>query len=305
LYDWEKFELSVSKILHDNDFEFFYQFEIPMSSPDFYDKIKRVPDYVAVYKGLYLVMDTKAWNEIVAPPALHSASGKVGHTITAIDKLFWDTCLFETGLLDYWTAKCPHCGSKKVYGNVLYIKGPMQVNEEDISVYVDKEGLPFKYFSFSCRKCSQVAEIKGFDEPHFKSWELFPTVVPLIVSRTPFKTDAGFQPIVQYLAPSGGYTAIMGEAMTHCHLPKHILMSQIDTLDKLLETLVNQKQYPQTPTVSLDKLEEKMTKKPIDPNRILVAFTSGKRKESTWLTLGREAPNRMGSLTDENVEELQ
>jgi hypothetical protein len=58
LADWEKFELSVSKILHDKDFEFFYQFEIPMSTPDFYDKIKRVPDYVAVYKGLYLVIDT-------------------------------------------------------------------------------------------------------------------------------------------------------------------------------------------------------------------------------------------------------
>ena len=84
--DWEKFELSISEILHQNDFEFFYQFEIPISPPDYQGKTKRVPDYVAAYKGLYFVIDIKAWSEIVAPPALNSASGKVGHTITALNR---------------------------------------------------------------------------------------------------------------------------------------------------------------------------------------------------------------------------
>jgi len=308
--DSERFELSISQILQENDFEFFYQFEIPLSTPDYYQMTKRVPDYVAAYKGLYLVIDAKAWNEIVTPPALNSASGKVRHTITAIDKLFWDTCLFETGLLNSWEAKCPRCGSKEVYGNVVYLKGPMQVGDQDIYVYVNEEGIPFNYVNFGCRDCSEIAEEKGYDEPHFKAWELFPTVVPLIVSKTPFKTQNGFEPFSTYLAPGGGYFAMMGEVTTHCHLPKNILMSQIGKLDEVLKKIVDERKFPETPTISLDELANEMAKKPVDPNKFLVSFTTKKRKESTWLTLGKEAREKLSGqravsvLSDEDVEEL-
>jgi len=307
--DSEKFELSISKILQKNDFDFFYQFEIPMSTPDYNGKTKRVPDYIAAYKGLYFVIDAKAWNEIVAPPALNSASGKVGHTINAVDKLFWDTCSFETGLLSSWNARCPMCGSTDLFGNRIYIKGPKEVNEE-ICVYVDEEALPYKNLDFGCRNCSEQAGMYDDQSPRFKSLDLFPTVVPLIVSKTPFKTENGFEPFFQYLTPSGGYSAIMGEVATHCRLPKHICMCQIDKLDEILKKIVSQKQFPQTLTIPIDKTAKEIAKNPVNPNEILVAFTSKKRKESTWLTLGREAREKLygkhtiSELADEDVDDI-
>lgn len=63
LEPWEEFELAVSEILHDNDFDFFYQFEVPLAKPDINGKTKRILDYVAVFKGLYLVLDSKAWKD--------------------------------------------------------------------------------------------------------------------------------------------------------------------------------------------------------------------------------------------------
>ena len=307
--DSEKFELSVSKILQENDFDFFYQFEIPLSAPDYVGKIKRVPDYIAAYKGLYLVIDAKAWNEIIVPPVLNSASGKVGHTINAVDALFWDACFFETGLLNSWTAKCPICGSSNLFGNRIYIKGPKEVNE-DICVYVDDEALPYKNLDFGCRNCSEPEGMYDGQSPRFKSWELFPTVVPLIVSKTPFKTENGFEPFVHYLTPSGGYSAVMGEVSTHCRFPKHILMSQIDKLDEILKEIVSQKQFPQTLTIPIDQTAREIAKNPVNPNQILVAFTSKKRKESRWLTLGREAREKLcgkhtiSELAEEDIDDV-
>jgi hypothetical protein len=309
MVDAEGFELSISEILQENDFEFFYQFEISLSTPDYYGMTKRVPDYVAAYKGLYLVIDAKAWNEVITPPALNSASGKVKHTIGAIDKLFWDTCLFETGLLNSWEAKCPNCQSTDIFGNTLPVKGPKEVGEQDMYVYVDDEATPFVYYNFGCKDCDEVAKNEGFKELRFKSWELFPTVVPLIVSKTPFKTQNGFEPFNTYVAPQGGYFAMMGEAPNHCQMPKTIVMCQITKLDEVLKQMVSEKKYPQTLTLSLEELHEKLVRAPVNPNKCLVAFTSKKRKESAWLTVGKEALEKLRQppedvLSDEEAEEL-
>jgi hypothetical protein len=300
LEPWEEFELSVSEILHDNDFDFFYQFEIPLSKPDFNMKEMTVPDYVAVYKGLYLVLDSKAWKEIVTPPSIHSASGKVGYTNKAVDKLFWDACIFETGLLDSWTPRCPRCNSGQVYGNALYVKPPQEIGEEDFYVYIDKNGDPFTYMNFGCHKCSEIAEVEGYSKPHFKSWEIFPTVVPIIVSKTPFKTATGIQNTYAYTAPAGGYYAVMGEAMNHCYLPKNIMMTKLSELDEVLKKLVDDKQYPERATRSPTKLQKRFKEKPVDPNRVLFCFTTKKRKESYWLSAGEEAPRKMKELSGKN-----
>lgn len=297
LRPWEEFELGVSEILHKNDFEFFYQFEIPLSKRDFNKKTKRVPDYVAVYKGLYLILDSKAWKEIVTPPAIHSASGRVGYTNSALDKIFWDTCIFETGLLDFWTPRCPHCNSRRVYGRVLYIKPAEKIGDEDVYVYTDNQGYPIQYLNFGCYKCSEVAQIERYREPRYKSWEIFPTVVPIIVSKTPFKTANGIQKICSYLAPAGGYYAMMGEAGNHCALPKNIIMTQLSELDEVLNRLVDDKQYPETTTKSPAKLQKKFIENPIDPNRVLICFTTKRRKESRWLTPGEEARRKMRELS--------
>ena len=132
---------------------------------------------------------------------------------------------------------------------------------------------------------------------------------PLIDWEAFRPTLAGFYMNGKYLTPSGGYSAIMGGVTTHCHLPKYVLMCQVDKLDEVLKEIVNQKQFPQTLTISLDDTEKEMTKNPVNPNRFLVAFTSKKRKESKWLTLGKENREKFGKhalsvLSDEDVEEI-
>lgn len=304
LEPWEEFELAVSEILHNNDFPFFYQFEMPLAKPDINGKTKRILDYVAVFKGLYLVLDSKAWKEMVTPPALHSASGKVGYTIEALDRLFWDTCIFETRVLDFWIPRCPRCDGKHLYGNAVYVESAKEIGDEDFYVYVDKTGYHIKYADFGCKNCSEIAEIEGFSEPHFKIWEIFPTVVPIIVSKTPFKTATGVKTVLSYLVPAGGYYAVMGEAWNHCALPKNIIMTQLSELDVVLKKLAYERRYPERITESPTKLQKKFHENPVDPNRVLISFTTKKRKESYWLTPGEEAPGKMRELSEENIREL-
>jgi hypothetical protein len=186
----------------------------------------------------------------------------------------------------------------------LYVKPPKEIGEEDFYVYTDKEGDPIVYSSFGCHKCSETAEIEGYSEPHFKSWEVFPMVVPIIVSKTPFKTATGVQKIYRYTAPAGGYFAVMGEAMNHCALPKNIIMTQLSELDAVLKKLVDDKHYPDRATRSPTRLQKKFNENPVDPNRVLISFTTKKRKESRWLSAGKEAPGKMKELSRRRTEEL-
>jgi hypothetical protein len=155
LEPWEEFELTISEIFGNSDFDFCYQFEMPLSKPDLNGKTKRILDYVAVFKDLFLVIDSKAWREMVTPPALQFASGKVEYTIEAVNKLFWDSCIFETGLLDVWRPKCPRCGGRRMRGNVVYVKPPDEITGEDFYVFIDERGDPMVYTHFSCKNCQK------------------------------------------------------------------------------------------------------------------------------------------------------
>lgn len=303
LPQWEEFELAISEILGDNDFDFFYQFEIPLSKPDFDGRRKRIIDYVAAFKGLFLLVDSKAWKEMITPPALQFASGRVGYTIEAINKLFWDACIFETGLLDFWEPKCPYCDSNKIKGYVVYIKVPESVPPEGFYAFVDRDGDPMIYTHFTCEICSEIAETKGYTEPKLKKSQIFPTNIPMIVSKVPFKTIRGIKKHFHYLAPYRGFCAVMGDVMDSCVIPKPIFMNQIDALDTFLKELVESGKYPDVVTPSLEKLQDRFKRKPIDPNRILINYLRPKRKEHYWLSPGAEAADRVTKLSRDMVEE--
>lgn len=170
--------------------------------------------------------------------------------------------------------------------------------------YVDKNGVPIIYLNrFTCKQCSFTAEIKGFKEPTFVKNEIFPTVIPIIVSERSFQTVSGLENIFSYTIPARGFCAIMGDIFNTAVVPKRVFLVEHNHLDNFLESIVESKKYPDVVTKSLEGLQEQFKNEPINPNRILVNYLLPRRKEHFWLSPGNEAATKIEEVLDTLEEE--
>lgn len=295
---WEKFELGISKILVENDFDIFYQFEIHFSEPDYSGRSKRVLDYVAAYKGLFLVIDSKVWQEFVVPPVGVFASGKVGYTLKAIEKLFWDAYSFEFGLLRQWKHCCPRCKkTRSLRGNYVYIKLPEEVPLEGDYAFIDENGDLVTFLDkFNCTRCSPLAEDKGF-RGEFTRTEIFPTVLPIIVSKIPFKTETGFKNYLSVTMFAKRFCALAGDIWWTPVAPKRVFLVQYDHLGDFLKKIVTSKKYPDVVTPSLEKMQNYFKRNPIDPNGLYFNYFDPKRKEQCWISLGSKTEKQISKAS--------
>ena len=240
---------------------------------------------------------------MITPPAGHLASGSVGYTLDAVNKLFWDACIFETGLLRYWKFQCPFCGKDEMVGGRIYVKIP-EKNVPDWSyTFCDENGDPIIYLYFTCQNCSEIAYHKGYPLPKLKRTEIFPTVIPLIVSENPLKTARGIKNYFSYKIPSNGFCVVIGDVMSSCIVPKKLFIIDYNYFDEFLKNLIGSKQYPEIITPSLKGLQQDFKEKKLNPNDILIAYSMPSRKESYWLSPGMESEERLKKVTQDMVEE--